>query len=73
MKRLHIIYIIATALLLSSCDSFLDVQPIGKVIAKTAAYTPASPRSAAIKKTIRNGKIIIVKGDAAYDLDGKKH
>lgn len=38
-----------------------------------AAYTPVSPRSAAIKKTIRNGKIIIVKGDAAYDLDGKKH
>lgn len=37
MKRLHIIYIIATALLLSSCDSFLDVQPTGKVIAKTAA------------------------------------
>ncbi len=35
IKKLYIAFILASSSLMSSCDSFLDIQPVGKVIPNT--------------------------------------
>ena len=36
-KNIYIILALLTSILFSSCDSFLDIQPVGKVIPNTLA------------------------------------
>ena len=38
-KKLYITFALLGSLLITSCDSFLDIQPIGKVIPNTGAGT----------------------------------
>ena len=36
-KKIYYIFILIGSLLLSSCDSYLDIQPVGQVIPNTLA------------------------------------
>ena len=57
-KKLYITFALLGSLLITSCDSFLDIQPIGKVIPNTLSEIMNMIKT--IIRKLRNGTTLIL-------------